>query len=202
MSQIGETELALLGLLRTCQLPSGTSIESSPSKWDGGYIQRLISHTPAVRLAFLGADPYADPETTTLSLSAKWGCYCVVGWNGKDQELRRTAVDGGYDLVSRVAPIMHNPPLLEDSQRQRLPIPRVIGIETLTDSSIDVGNLWICEVLVEVELPLDIPPDCEGDLDDFIRVRASFDIPGGEPLPDAEDAGTLGDLPARQDLDQ
>ena len=188
MSQIGETENALLRVLQTCQLPSGTSIESAPSKWDGGYIQRLISTTPALRLAFLGAVPFAEPSSTSLNLRATWGLYCIVGWNGQSEELRRTAVDGGYDLVARVAPIIHNV-ILEDSMRQRLPIPNVVGIETLTDSAIDVSNLWISEVLIDVELPLDIPEDCEGPLELFLRVRGDLAM----PVP-AADLGISADL--------
>ena len=47
-----------------------------------------------------------------------------------------------------------------------------------------------------------IPADCVGPLDDFLQVRATFDIEGGEPLPDIADAGTAGDLPAIVDLPQ
>ena len=202
MSQIGDTENALLGLLKTCQLPSGVHIASAPHAWDAGFVQRLIPQTPAVLLAFLGAQPHADTaSSTSLNLTASWGVYAVVGWNGQSEERRRLAVDGGYDIVARVAPILHNA-IIEDPARQRLPIPSVTGIEVLTDSALDLANLWICEVLVEVELPLYIPEDCEGPLDAFIRVRATFDLEGGEPLPDIADAGTLGDVPARQDLDQ
>ena len=165
MSQIGDTENALLGLLRTCQLPTGVHIGSAPSQWDQGFVQRLIPSTPAILLAFLGALPHADARSTTsLNLLASWGLYAVVGWRGQTQEERRLAVDGGYDLVARVAPIIHNA-IIEDPARQRLPIPVVVNIETLTDSALDIGNLWVCEIQVEVELPLDIPEDCIGPLD-------------------------------------
>ena len=52
MSQIGDTENALLGLLRTCQLPTGVHIGSAPSQWDQGFVQRLIPSTPAICLRF------------------------------------------------------------------------------------------------------------------------------------------------------
>ena len=190
MSQIGDTENALLGLLRTCQLPAAVHIGSAPSRWDAGYVQRLISSSPSVLLAFLGAEPHADTaSSTSLNLSASWAVYCVVGWRGKTQEERRLAVDGGYDIVARVAPILHNA-IIEDPARQRLPIPSVVGIEKLTDSALDIGNLWVREVMVEVELPLDIPEDCEGPLDDFLRVRGPLVVP--DP---ADDIDIAVDLP-------
>ena len=171
MSQIGDTENAVLGLLRECQLPPGTFIGTAPSAWDGNFVARLLPKTPAVMLVFLGAKPWADTaSSTSLNLRAEWGAYCCVGWKGMSQEDRRRAVDGGYDMAARVAPILHNA-LIFDPAHQRLPIPSVTGIETLTDGSLDIGNLWVCEVMVEVELPLDIPEDCTGPLDDFIRIR-------------------------------
>ena len=202
MSQISDTEGALLGLLRTCQLPAGVHIASAPHSWDSGFVQRLLTTTPAVLLAFLGAVPKADAaSSTSLNLTANWGCYAVIGWNGKSQEQRRLAVDGGYDIVTRVAPILHNA-IIEDPARQRLPIPAVTAIDVLTDSALDLANLWICEVLVEVELPLEIPFDCVGPLDDWLEARATFDLEGGKPLPDIADAGVEGDVPMQTDLPQ
>lgn len=202
MSQIADTENALLGLLRTCQLPADVYIASAPHSWDGSYVQRLVPKTPAVLLAFLGAQPDVEGgRSTSLILRASWGCYAVIGWNGQSQEQRRLAVDGGYDIVTRVAPIIHSA-IIEDPARQRLPIPEVTAIDVLTDSSLDLANLWICEVLIEVELPLEIPFDCVGPLDAFLKVRATFDIPGGKPAPHIEDVGTEGDVPMREDLPQ
>ena len=204
MSQIGDTENALLGLLRECQLPAGTYIDSVPSEWDHGFLRRLIPSTPAVLLAFLSARPHADTaSSTSLNLLAQWGAYCCIGWQGQSEKDRRLAVDGGYDVVSRVAPILHNA-IIEDPARQRLPIPAVVGIETLTDASLDIGNLWVAEVLVEVELPLEIPEDCEGPLDAWLRTRATFDIPGGHEFdPDAGDEiGVDGDVTSRFDQPQ
>ena len=124
MSQIGDTENALLGLLRNCQLPSGIHIGSAPSTWDHGYVQRLIPSTPAILLAFLGAQPHADPgSSTSLNLVASWGVYAVFGWRGKTQEDRRLAVDAGYDVVARIAPILHNAPI-QDPAAPAVAIPR------------------------------------------------------------------------------
>ena len=187
MSQISDTENALLGLLRECQLPSGVHIASAPSEWDAGFIRRLIPSTPAVLLAFLGAVPHAD-STTSLNMRASWGVYSVVGWRGQSEQDRRLAVDGGYDIVTRVAPIIHNA-LIHDPNRQRLPFPSVEGITTLTDSAIDSMGLWVCEVLVEVELPLEIPIDCIGPLDDFLKIRGEIDFP--DPADDIEIAVDL-----------
>ena len=86
-----------------------------------------------MRLAFLGASPYAD-QLTTLNLKASaWGVYVIVGWSAADQSQRRLGVDGGYDLVSRVAPILHRAPL-KDPAGLALPFPEVNGIEVITDA--------------------------------------------------------------------
>ena len=188
-TQIADTENALLDLLRECQLPSQTHIGSAPSRWDMGFIQRLIPTTPAVLISFLGAEPHADRLQTSLNLNASWGVYAVIGWNGNTQEQRRLAVDGGYDIVGRVAPILHNAPIMDPAQ-QRLPFPQVTKIEVLTDSSVDVSNLWVCEMLVEIELPLEIPEPCIGPLDDFLRVRGPLVVP--DP---ADDIDIAVDLP-------
>ena len=80
----------------------------------------------------------------------------------------------------------------------------MVSIETLTDSALDLGNLWVCEVQVEVELPLDIPVDCVGPLDDYLKTAATFDIPDGHEFdPDAGDEiGVDGDLASQFDQDQ
>ena len=54
MSQIEDTENALLALLGDCQLPPEISIDSAPNAWSGNYVRELLSSAPAVRLAFLG----------------------------------------------------------------------------------------------------------------------------------------------------
>ena len=72
----------------------------------------------------------------------------------------------------------------------------------LTDPSLEQANLWIAAIDVEVSLPLELPEDCIGALDEFLEARATFDVAGGEPAPDIADAGTLGDFPARVDLEQ
>ena len=201
MTQISDTENALLALLLECKLPTGVHIGSAPSRWDAGFVRRLIPSTPAILLAFLDAQPHADPgSSTSLTLIATWGVYAVFGWRGKTQEDRRLAVDAGYDVVARIAPILHNAPI-QDPQHQRLPFPYVVSIETLTDSALDIGNLWVCEVQVEVELPLDIPVDCVGPLDDYLRTAATFDIPGGHEFdPDTDEIGVDGDATSRFDM--
>ena len=203
MSQISETEAALMELLRTCQLPSGTAVQTGPHEWSGAYVQRLMTETPAVILVFAGGVPYAGEQSTSLSLKASWMAYCCVGWHGRDQEARRRAVDGGYDLVARVAPVIHNVTTLEDSARQRLPVPAVVSIENITDSAVDLSNLWITAVEIEIELPLDIPADCEGPLSDWLTWRGGIDIEGGKAKPaTAEDAYTDADVPVGGDLEQ
>ena len=171
MSQLGDTENALLELLRSCQLPAGISIESAPNEWSGNYVSKLISETPALRLVFTGAAPRAGAETSTsLNLVANWSCLVVTGWRGVPEGQSRLAEDGGYDPVSRVAPIVHNAPI-SDSANRRLPIPAVVSISNVADAALLEAGLWACEIVVEVELPLDIPEECTGPLDDFLKIR-------------------------------
>ena len=177
MSQIGDTEHALLDLLKSCQLPAGISIESAPNDWSGNYVTKLISSTPAVRLVFMGATPRAGDElSTSLNMVARWSCLVVTGWHGLPEEQNRLAEDGGYDLTARIAPIIHNAPLL-DPANQRLPIPYVVSIENVANAALLEAGLWACEILVEIELPLDIPEACTGPLDVFLRIRGDLDLP-------------------------
>lgn len=119
--------------------------------------------------------------------------------------MRRLATDGGYDLVGRVAPILHGAMLTtENGNRIDLPtLPVVTAIEVLTDAALDQANPWAAGVRVQVELRLPIPDDCEGPLDDWLRVGASFDIPHGKPAPAVERIGEGdADLDSRFDLPQ
>ena len=119
------------------------------------------------------------------------------------QKARRLGVGAGFDLMHRAAAILHTAPLT-DANGERLPQVQVEGLGVETDSAVDLANLWVGSIAVSVELPLELLPteDCYGPLDDFIKVRATFDLPGGKPTPDIGDAGTEGDLPVRVDLPQ
>ena len=190
MSQIGDTEHALLDVLKSCQLPAGISIESAPNEWTGNFVTKLVSETPALRLVFGGATPRAGSElSTSLNMTARWSCLVVTGWHGLPEDQNRLAEDGGYDLVARVAPIVHNAPLV-DPVNQRLPIPYVTSIENVSNAALLEAGLWVCEIQVEVELPLDIPEDCVGPLDDFLRVRGPISVSDS-----AEDIEQAIDLP-------
>ena len=201
MTQIAATDSALIRLLKSCGFPS-VDIASGPHEWDGAYVQRLLTSTPAIRVVFMGAEPHADTATSTsLNMEAKWAAYVIVGWNGQNEKERRIGAGAGYDLLHRTASAVHSAILMDDNG-DRLPIASVTGLDVLADSALDLSNLWIAAVEISVELPLDLMPECTGPLDDFLRVRATFDIEGGEPAPDIADAGTEGDLPVRQDLEQ
>lgn len=180
MSQIRDTETALLALIQTCQLPAEISIESAPSEWSPGYIQKLVESTPAVRVAFLGAGEYPGGDTSTaLSLLSRWGLYVIVGWSTANQVERRMADGAGYDLLERLAPIVHNPPAraFTNEANEILPAPQVTGVEVLTDPSLEQANLWIAAIDVEVSLPLEIAEDCVGPLDDFLKIRGPLVVP-------------------------
>ena len=202
MTQIAATDGALIRLLKGCGFP-GVDIESGPHEWDGAYVQRLLTTAPAIRVVFLGAAEFSDTgNSTSLNMAGKWVAYVVVGWNGQDEKARRLGAGAGYDLLHRTASALHAA-ILTDENGDRLPIASVTGLDVLADSALDLGNLWIGAVDVLIELPLSLMPECTGPLDDFLKVRATFDLPGvGKPAPDISDAGTEGDLPAHVDLEQ
>ena len=204
MTQIAATDEALVRLLDTCGFP-GVTVLSAPHQWDAGYVQRLLTDVPAILVAFLGGEPFDDTKTSALlDVSGKWSVLICTGWNGRDQEARRLGVGAGFDLMHRAASVLHTA-ILTDTNGERLPQVQVEGLGVETDSALDISNLWVGSIAVSVELPLELLPTeaCYGPLDDFIKVRATFDLPGvGKPTPDIADAGTEGDLPARVDLQQ
>ena len=202
MSQIGETEAALMRLLESCQLPTGTAVLTGPHEWSGQYVQNLIPSSPCILLVFLGARAHRGRRDNLPGVEGDVGGVLLRRLGRRHGRAAPARVGGGYDLVSRVAPVIHNAPM-EDSAKQRLPFPTVTGIENITDSSLDIGNLWIMAVEISIELPLDIPVDCTGPLEDWLTWRGGIDVPGGKPKPaTAEDAFTDADVPVGGDLDQ
>ena len=203
MTQISSTDDALVRLLGDCSFP-GVTVISAPHEWDAGFVQRLLTDVPAILVAFLGAEPFGDTKTSTLlDVEGKWSILICTGWNGRDQDSRRLGVGAGFDLMHRAAASLHTA-ILTDASGNRLPQVAVEGLGVETDSALDLANLWVGSIAVSVELPLELLPQesCYGPLDDFIRVRGTFDLPGGKPTPDIGDVGTEGDLPLRQDLEQ
>ena len=179
MTQIALTDDALVRLLEGCGLPGGVTIMSAPHEWDNGFIQRLVSATPAVLVAFLGAEPYDDNKTTVLDLVGKWAAYVIVGWNGADPKARRIGAGAGFDLMHRAAAALHGA-ILTEPNGERLPQSTVEGLLVRADAAIDLSNLWIGEIAVSVDLPLELLPTdaCYGPLDDFLRVRGPLVVPG------------------------
>ena len=55
MTQIAETDEALVRLLDTCGFP-GVTVMSAPHEWDAGFVQRLLTDVPAILVAFLGGE--------------------------------------------------------------------------------------------------------------------------------------------------
>ena len=189
MTQIALTDAALVRLLEGCGFP-GVDIASGPHEWDGGYVQRLLTSAPAIRVVFMGADEFTDTRTsTTLSMAGKWAAYVIVGWNGQNEKERRIGAGAGYDLLHRAASALHAA-ILTDEAGDRLPIAGVTGLDVLADSALDLLNLWIGAVEITVELPLDLMPECTGPLDDFLRVRGPLVVP--DP---ADDINIAVDLP-------
>ena len=139
-------------------------------------------------VAFLGGDEPSD--STSLDLAGKWGVYVVVGWNGQDQKARRIGAGAGFDLMHRAAAALHAA-ILTEPNGERLPISRVEGLQVLSDSSTDLANLWIAEIAVAVELPLELVESdaCYGPLDDFLKIRGEIDLP--DPATDIDIAVDL-----------
>ena len=192
MTQIALTDDALVRLLEGCGLPGGVTIMSAPHEWDNGFIQRLVSATPAVLVAFLGAEPYSDTTTsTTLGMAGKWAAYIIVGWNGADQKARRIGAGAGFDLMHRAAAALHGA-ILTEPNGERLPQTTVEGLQVRSDSAVDISNLWIGEIAVAVELTLELQESdvCYGPLDDFLKIRGPLVVP--DP---AEDLDIAVDLP-------
>ena len=149
----------------------------APHEWDAGFVQRLIGATPAILIAFLGADE-PDSRLTELNLDGRWAAYVVVGWNGQDQKARRLGAGAGFDLMHRAAAVLHTAVLTEENG-ERLPQVNVEGLAVETDSALDLANLWIGSIALVIELPLALDPGerCYGPLDDFLRIRGDIDLP-------------------------
>ena len=126
MTQIYQTDSALIRLLQDCNFP-GVDVASGPHAFDGSYIQRMLSSLPAIRVVFLGAQPYGE-SSTTLSMSGKWSIILAVGWNGATPEARRIGPDAGLDLLARAAGALHAA-VLKDEDGKRLPLIQVDSIE-------------------------------------------------------------------------
>ena len=204
MTQIAATDSALVRLIEGCNFP-GVTVMSAPHEWDGGFVQRLLGDTPAILIAFLGAEPYDDTKTSTvLECEGKWAAYVCVGWNGSDQKARRLGAGAGFDLMHRAAAVLHTARLL-DENGENLPIVQVEGLGVETDSAVDLANLWIGSIAISVELPLVLDPGerCYGPLDTFLEARFTIDLPdAGKPAPAIEDVGTEGDVPGRVAIPQ
>ena len=191
MTQIAETDSALVRLLDTCGFP-GVTVLSAPHEWDAGFVSRLLTDVPAILVAFLGGEPFDDTSTSALlDVSGKWAILVCTGWHGRDQAARRLGVGAGFDLMHRAASVLHGA-VLADAKGNRLPQVQVEGLGVETDSALDLANLWVGSIAVSVELPLELLPseDCYGPLDDFLRVRGDIDLP--DP---ATGIGIAADLP-------
>ena len=187
MTQIYQTDAALIRVLENCNFP-GVNVASGPHTFDGSYIQRLLSSTPAIRVVFNGAEPYSEP-TTSLSMAGKWSIIIITGWNGASEEARRIGPGAALDLLARAGGALHAA-VLQDENGDRLPVVQVDSMEVLSDGSADLANVYIAEIGITIDLPLDIPEICQGPLDDFLRVRGDLVV-----SEEAEDFEIAVDLP-------
>lgn len=187
MTQIYQTDSALIRLLQDCNFPA-VDIASGPHSFDGAYVQRLLGSTPAIRIVFLGCEKYPE-STTSLSLAGKWSVILIIGWDGASEEARRIGPNAGLDLLARAAGALHSAVLVDDHGK-RLPSVQVDHIEVLSDGAQDLTKLWVAEIGVTIEVPMEIPEFCQGPLNDFLRVRGPLVVP--DP---AEDIPLDVDLP-------
>ena len=186
MTQIYQTDSALIRLLQSCNFP-GVDVASGPHSFDGSYIQRLLSSTPAIRVVFTGAEPYSD-STTSLSMAAKWSIIIITGWSGASEEARRIGPGAALDLLARAGGALHAA-VLQDENGDRLPLVQVDSMEVLSDGSADLANVYIAEIGITIELPIELPENCVGPLDDFLRIRGYLVVP--DPADDIEIAVDL-----------
>ena len=204
MTQIAQTDEALVRLLDTCGFP-GVTVMSAPHEWDAGFVQRLLTDVPAILVAFLGGEPFDDTKTSSLlDVSGKWSILICTGWNGRDQASRRLGVGAGFDLMHRAAAVLHTA-FLTDANGNRLPQVQVEGLGVETYSALDLVNLWVGSIAVSVELPLELLPQesCYGPLDDYLKTAATFDIPDGHEFdPGTDEIGVDGDVTSRFDQPQ
>ena len=170
MTQIAMTDVALVDLLESCDLP-GVTVLSAPHEWDAGFVQKLLTVTPAILIAFLGADD-PDSKLTELNLDSRWAAYVAVGWHGQGQEARRLRSGAGFDLLHRAAAALHNA-VLHEPNGNRLPMVKVDGLAVEADSALDLVNLWVASIHMTIELPLPLLPTdaCYGPLDQFLKIR-------------------------------
>ena len=197
---IAETEAALVKLAADC-LGDAVDVASGPGSLDGGYVTKLLGSLPAVRVVFLGADD-PQPSAHELTMQANWAVLVFTGWNGQDEEMRRIGTTAAYAILARLSAIYHHA-ALTDENGNRLSLCATLEIENLWSSAWDLANVAVYSLGLQTELELDIADeDLKGALDDWLRVGASFSIPGGEPRPDIADAGEAGDIASRFDLPQ
>ena len=189
---IAAVDAALVRLLQDCGLPSAVSVESGPFEWSGAYVTALLDAAPAVRVCFMEADEYDDTRTATnLDMAGRWAVLVVTGWRGGDEASRRLGTDAGYDLLARVTAAIHGASLkdengqpLESDYGDRVPNPGVMRMDVLTDAALEQTGLWVGAVTVAQPLPLNLPPDCQGPLDAFLRIRGDMTQPApAAPVP-------------------
>ena len=99
------------------------------------------------------------------------------------------AVAGAGDLLARAGGALHAA-VLQDENGDRLPVVQVDSMEVLSDGSADLANVYIAEIGITIDLPLDIPEICQGPLDAFLRVRGDLVVSEA-----AEDVEIAVDLP-------
>ena len=170
---IAKTEAALVKLAQDC-LPT-VDVASGPGALDGGYLSRLLSSLPAVRIIFLGGDN-PSPSSTALTVDGSWAVVVFTGWKGGDERSRRIGVDAAYAILARLAAIFHSV-LLKDETGEGISRIEVHEIENLWSSSWDLANVAVYSITLESDLILDIEDqDLKGALDDFRTAGVTFDV--------------------------
>ena len=199
---IAETETKLVALLGDCL--DTVDVAAGPGEWDGGYLQKMLSSLPAVRVVFGGSED-VNTSSTFLSMRANWIVYVITGWKGGDERSRRIGTDAAYAIIQRALAVLHNERLMEDNGVDTLTLITVQSVENLWSSAWDLTNVAIYAITCTTDCPIDplLAGDCKEDLADFRKANFTFDLPGvGVDAPDIEDAGTAGDLPGQAEIPQ
>ena len=166
-----------------------TSIESGPGQWSERYLQSVVKTMPAVRVAFLGADPR---DETALTVDGDWEIYILNGWSKDRDALRRAkgTTTGLFRAACLLAARIHRKPIIiADDDRT---FAEVVDISNSWRGELDIWQLSLIGIGVTVPLALDEKVD-PSTIDDFLRAGVDFDLP---------DEGATVDLEAVIDIPQ
>lgn len=180
------------------------SIECGPGEWSDGYLERVITQVPCIRVAFHGGRQ--DPRANEVTFDTMWSVYILSGWAGGTEKTRRRGrgpLLGAYRATEIIAPKLNNALPREVLQRAdgELYLGETVAgtvavhdVENMWSKEIDKEGLALFAIGLRISLPLDPVPDSELDdklFDDFLTAGIAYDLPGAGGETDAADTITL-----------